>query len=42
MNGLSKSGAFFSVSATADGSTIDQYSPTISPYLASNAALVSR
>ena len=39
INGLSKSGAFFKVSATPDGSTIDQYSPTISPYRASNAAL---
>ena len=42
MNGLSNRGAFFNVSATPDGSTIDQYSPTISPFLASNAALVCR
>ena len=42
MNGRNRSGAFLKVSATADGSTIDQYSPTISPCLASKAALVSR
>ena len=40
--GLSKRGARLNVSAIPDGSTIDQYSPTISPYLASNAALVAR
>ncbi len=38
----SKSGIFLCVSATPDGSTIDQYSPMISPYLLSKAALVLR
>jgi hypothetical protein len=42
MNGLSGSGAFLKVSATPEGSTIDQYSLTISPCRASKAALVWR
>ena len=42
MNGRSRNGAVLKVSATPDGSTIDQYSLTISPCLASNAARVCR